>query len=179
MILAYQRNEFRSIWLQSKAIMFMGTPHRGSAYASYGKILGDIVNVTMHVSLTHRFTGGVKTALIESLVRNNEELQAISEDFYPLIQQSSIHITSFYETEANPLTNKTVGSFAIIGGSAQKADQPIPRLLRKALPILEADSSYHCTSITKSFVDFLARKIQTTSKYQRLSNLRLSSLPRK
>ncbi len=86
----------------------MGTPHRGSPYATYGKVLGDIANVTMHMSFTHRLTGGVRTALIGTLVQENGELQGISEDFYSIIQESAIHVISFYETEAHPLTNKTV-----------------------------------------------------------------------
>ena len=89
--------------------MFMGTPHRGSAYATYGRVLGGIANVTMQLSLAHRFTGGINTALIETLDRENEELQAISEEFHDLIQQSIFHFISFYETEAHPLTKKTVG----------------------------------------------------------------------
>jgi hypothetical protein len=87
----------------------MGTPHRGSAYATYGKVLGEIANVTMQLSLTHRFTGGINTALIETLDRENGELQAISEEFHDLIQRSTIHIIGFYETEAHPLTKKPVG----------------------------------------------------------------------
>lgn len=87
----------------------MGTPHRGSAYATYGRVLGEIANVTMQLSFTHRFIGGINTALIETLDRENGELQAISEEFQDLIQQSTIHIISFYETEAHPLTKRTVG----------------------------------------------------------------------
>lgn len=87
----------------------MGTPHRGSAYATYGRVLGEIANFTMQLSFSHRFTGGINTALIEILDRENRELQAISEEFHDLIQQSIIHIISFYETEAHPLIKKTVG----------------------------------------------------------------------
>lgn len=86
----------------------MGTPHRGSAYATFGKTLGDIANVALHVSFAHRLTGGVKTSLIETLAQENGELQGVSEDFYLMIQESALHVISLYETEAHPLTNRTV-----------------------------------------------------------------------
>ena len=90
----------------------MGTPHRGSSYATFGKTLGDIANVALHISLTHRLTGGVKTSLIETLAQESGELQGVSEDFYLMIQESTLHIISLYETAAHPLTNRTVCTIA-------------------------------------------------------------------
>ena len=103
-----QRSNFKNIWLDTKAIIFMGTPHRGSPYASYGKTVGDIVNFTLHTSLIHRFTGGVPTSLIEALTHENRELQSLSEDFDEILKGSALHIISLYETEAHPFTNRLV-----------------------------------------------------------------------
>lgn len=86
----------------------MGTPHRGSSYATFGKTLCDIANVALHMSFAHRLTGGVQRSLIETLAQESGELQGVSEDFYLMIQESALHIISLYETEAHPLTNRTV-----------------------------------------------------------------------
>ena len=107
MIIA-QRSNFRDIWLDSKAVFFMGTPHRGSPYASYGKVVGDIVNFTLHTTLIHRFTGGVPTSLIEALTHESEELQSISEDFDGMLKNTDLQIISLYETEAHPYAKRTV-----------------------------------------------------------------------
>ena len=86
----------------------MGTPHGGSYYADYGKVLADIANVALRISLTHRFTGGVRTPLIESLKGQSMELRAIADDFVAITQSSNLRVVSFYETEAHPYTNSTV-----------------------------------------------------------------------
>ena len=106
MAIAHQIEEFQDVWLASKAIIFMGTPHRGSADASYGKVLGNIANLALHVSGGSRVTGRVNTSLIEPLRYGSKELLGIAEDFVP--RASSLHIISFYETETHPLTNKVV-----------------------------------------------------------------------
>ncbi|KAL8689403.1 MAG: hypothetical protein Q9224_004647, partial [Gallowayella concinna] len=108
LILAHQRREIEDVWSQSRAILFMGTPHNGSTYASYGKVLGDLANVAMQISLTHRWTGGVRTSLIKSLEQGNEELRGISEDFCSILEESAIQIVTIYETDKHPLTKKLV-----------------------------------------------------------------------
>lgn len=108
LITAHQRSEFKYIWSASKAIVFMGTPHRGSHYATYGKTLGDIANVASHMSFTHRFTGGIRTSLIETLTQENGELDGISEAFPSIVEGSALHIISVYETENHPLTSNPV-----------------------------------------------------------------------
>ena len=90
----------------------MGTPHRGSSYATFGKILCDIANVALRMSFAHRLTGGVQRSLIETLAQESGELQGVSEDFHLMIQESALHIISVYETEAHPLTNRTVCTIA-------------------------------------------------------------------
>ncbi len=106
LVIAYQLEEFRDLWLGSKAVVFMGTPHRGSPDASFGKILGDVANLALHISGTHRLAGGINSTLIESLSQESKELLGIAEDFVP--RASALHIVSCYETKTYPLTNKVV-----------------------------------------------------------------------
>ena len=103
-----QLGDSKDIWTDCKAVFFMGTPHRGSKHASYGKTLGDIVNFTLRTTFIHRSTGGVPTRLIKALDPENEELQRLSEDFDKILEGSTIQIISLYETELNPFTDKIV-----------------------------------------------------------------------
>ena len=118
--MAYQREEFQKIWLGSKAIIFMGTPHRGSPDASYGKVLGDIANVVLHMSGSDRIIGGINTSLFKNLGQESKELIGIAEDFVG--RASLLQIISFYETEKHPLTNKVV---------CNKAPIPLPPYLHE------------------------------------------------
>ena len=89
-------------------VMFMGTPHRGSDYASYGTILGTIADVAMRASLVHRFSGGVRTSLMKTLERGSPQLEAVSESFCSLVNQSELRVITLYETESHPFTNRPV-----------------------------------------------------------------------
>ena len=75
----------------------MGTPHRGSSYATFGKTLCDIANVALRMSFAHRLTGGVQRSLIETLAQESGELQGVSEDFYLMIQWSLSPGHSLYD----------------------------------------------------------------------------------
>lgn len=108
LILAREQDRYKSVSVNTKAIMFMGTPHRGSKYASYGTILGTTADVAMHAALVHRFYGGVRTSLIKSLERGSPQLEAVSESFRSLVHKSQMKIISLYETESHPFTNDVV-----------------------------------------------------------------------
>lgn len=86
----------------------MGTPHRGSGYAATGKMLGKIANFASLLSLTHSYTGGLKTNLIDALTFDNEQLWAISTDFLLIAQESALPVISVYETAAFSWTSKRV-----------------------------------------------------------------------
>ena len=90
----------------------MGTPHRGSPEASFGKILGDVANLALHISGAHRFTGGINSSLIATLGQESKELLGIGEDFVP--RASALRIISFYETKTHPLTNKVVRNSSLV-----------------------------------------------------------------
>lgn len=84
----------------------MGTPHRGSSAAGYGKIIGEIANLALHVSGSYHLTGGVNTSLLRDLHPASSQLLAIAHSFLP--RAKSLEIVSFYETETHPVTKRLV-----------------------------------------------------------------------
>ncbi|KAL8719551.1 MAG: hypothetical protein Q9225_003450 [Loekoesia sp. 1 TL-2023] len=52
--MAHQRDELKDTWIASKAVIFMGTPHRGSRYADLGQILGTIADVALPYDETEK-----------------------------------------------------------------------------------------------------------------------------
>lgn len=93
MNLAYER--YPEIWKRSKGVVFLGTPHRGSATAAPAKVFGDIFNVVWHASGGGLFRRGIKTDLLRALGQNSSELMGIAEDFR--LRANSLSITTFYE----------------------------------------------------------------------------------
>ena len=106
MIIAYERDQFRKEFLSSKGVVFMGTPHRGSALASPGKLLSDIANAALHTSGSYRFTGGINTPLVRNLRQNSTELLGIADSFTD--RASVLRIITFYETEITPPSKSVV-----------------------------------------------------------------------
>lgn len=108
MILAHRNDNHKAVLSCTKGIIFMGTPHGGSQYADYGKVLADVANIASRISMTHRWTGGVRASLIEGLKAQNPELRAIGDDFVAIVQTYDLRVINFFETEAHPRMNKTV-----------------------------------------------------------------------
>ena len=108
MNVAFDRDQFRDIWRASKGVIFMGTPHRGSASAGLGKTLGNIANVAILATGSYGFNRGVKTALLEDLAQESTELIRIADDFTQ--RASALRIITFYETSITPPMNSVVGS---------------------------------------------------------------------
>lgn len=90
---AYDR--YPEIWMRSKGVVFLGTPHRGSATADPAKVFGNILNVAWHASGGGIFRRGVKTNLLRALSQNSSELMGIADDFTQ--RASSLSIATFYE----------------------------------------------------------------------------------
>ena len=111
--MAKQQDDLKKLWSRTKAVVFMGTPHRGSAYASYGKTVAQIANFVLRVSFADHFTGRARADLIASLTHENDDLLRISEEFSNILKGSPIRIFGFYETEAHPLTNAPVGIITV------------------------------------------------------------------
>jgi len=88
-------DRFPAVWLRSKGVVFLGTPHRGSSIASQAEVYGNILNVAWHASGLHHFRGGVRTTLIRNLSQNSPELVAIADSFTQ--RASTLLIVTFYE----------------------------------------------------------------------------------
>lgn len=73
---------------RTSLIVFLGTPHRGSKYASWGQILANLANVARQDS-NNRLLGALET--------NNSVLDSIQTEFEKAVRNSSIKIHSFQE----------------------------------------------------------------------------------
>lgn len=66
--------------------MFLGTPHRGSAYAEWGAIVSNLARLALQDS---------NKKIIETLEVNSEVLDNIHDDFKTIVHSASIKIHSF------------------------------------------------------------------------------------
>jgi len=105
MNIAYDR--FPEVWLRSKGVVFLGTPHRGSSTATQAKLFGDILNVAWCTSGGPLFRRGVQTDLLRDLGRNSSELIAIADSFTQ--RASALQIVTFYERYTTPPVGTIVG----------------------------------------------------------------------
>jgi hypothetical protein len=87
-------------------VLFLGTPHQGSAAATYGSILSQIANVFVIGSQISRLTGSMRTELLRGLEANEKELLHIAQDFR--VHTGAIQIASFIEQKNMQGLNKKV-----------------------------------------------------------------------
>ena len=73
---------------QTKLIIFLGTPHRGSAYAGWGQIATNLARLALQDS---------NKRLVEALQVNSEVLDNIHEEFKTIAFQGAIKVHSFQE----------------------------------------------------------------------------------
>lgn len=85
--------DYGSIAESVSAILFLATPHQGSEHASLPAVLCSVANVALIG--TTRFTGPMRTDLVESLKKDSDNLNEISKDFRN--QVKTIKIASFVE----------------------------------------------------------------------------------
>jgi hypothetical protein len=83
---AIHRSEKIRKW--TKLIVFLGTPHRGSAYAGWGQIASNLARLALQ---------DTNKKILETLEINNEVLDNIHEDFKTIVFKGSIKIHSFQE----------------------------------------------------------------------------------
>ena len=74
--------------LRTRLIVFLGTPHRGSAYAGWGEIASNLARLGLQDS--HK-------KIIETLEVNSEVLDNIHEEFKSIVYDHSTRIHSFQE----------------------------------------------------------------------------------
>ncbi|KFY18110.1 hypothetical protein V492_00135 [Pseudogymnoascus sp. VKM F-4246] len=92
---------------RTKAIIFLGTPHRGSSYAGWGAIASKLAKVALQDS---------NKKIVDTLEVNSEVLDNIHEEFKTIVHISSIKIHSFQEARGisgvKGLHNKVVDDFS-------------------------------------------------------------------
>ncbi|PMD49359.1 uncharacterized protein K444DRAFT_549306 [Hyaloscypha bicolor E] len=79
-------------------ILFLGTPHRGSSETQFPMILTSIANLALRG--TSRFTGAMRSDLIEGLKKDSKSLKEISTSFRN--QTRNMKIASFIEQSCTP-----------------------------------------------------------------------------
>lgn len=73
---------------RAKLVVFLGTPHRGSAYAGWGQIASNLARLALQDS---------NKKILETLEVNNEVLDNIHEEFKSIVFTRAIKIHSFQE----------------------------------------------------------------------------------
>ncbi|PVH91201.1 hypothetical protein DM02DRAFT_496642, partial [Periconia macrospinosa] len=82
---AIRRSE--AIRNRTKPIIFLGTPHRGSAYAGWGQITSNLARLTLQDS----------NKVLEAQEVNSEVLDNIHEEFKTIVFDGGIEVHSFQE----------------------------------------------------------------------------------
>ena len=108
MILAHEDERFAEILRTTAAIMFMGTPHRGSDIAASLSPLIEVVNFGLKYSGGSLITGSMRNDLINMLSRNSNALDEINESFMP--RAKNIRIVCCYETRNPDNMNRLVST---------------------------------------------------------------------
>lgn len=85
---AIHRSEKIREW--TKLIVFLGTPHRGSAYAGWGQIASNLARLALQ---------DTNKKILETLEVNNEVLDNIYKDFKTIVFKGGIKIHSFQEAQ--------------------------------------------------------------------------------
>ena len=119
-------DEHKSIYLCTKAICFMGTPHLGANEAeTFGSIANQILKLSRYSSNHYP---------INVLKPSSEVLERITDSFERMTRDQRFSMTCFYETMGPPGLKDPVGSFQIsLGTSLTKLDR-IPTVSTVARP---------------------------------------------
>ena len=98
LVWAHNEPRYNGIKTNTKGVVFLATPHRGSKKADYGKIL---VNVATGVMNRPR------SGLIRALKANSGTFEELTSEFK--FQASSYQIVSFYELKSMSMVSRPVG----------------------------------------------------------------------
>jgi len=123
------------------AILFLGTPHRGSEETGFPLVLTSIANVAL--AGTSRFVGSMRSDLIKSLEKDSKILKDISTNFRG--QTRDIKIASFIEQNRTPpAKNRIVDDISGIMDIAGERIIPMPDCDHKSICRFseETSSSY-------------------------------------
>lgn len=84
---ARNQEEYRSIYVSTYAIVFLGTPHTGSDIATLGHMLQHMAD-----AIVPRKFFETEPVLLKTLKRDNETLQNINSHFLDIYQRFKIHM---------------------------------------------------------------------------------------
>ncbi|KAK3321656.1 hypothetical protein B0H66DRAFT_638213 [Apodospora peruviana] len=84
---AHHQEDFRSIFVSTYGIVFLGTPHIGSDIATWGRILQYMSDVV----IPRKFFE-TESVLLKTLKKDNETLQSINSHFLDIYQRFRIHM---------------------------------------------------------------------------------------
>lgn len=102
---AFEQERYASILECSKAVIFMGTPHRGSSHATWGTMLSQILKLAA-------FGASTNTQLTKDLQPNSRLLEYVSRSF--LERAQDLQIVSFYETDKMDFFSSKVPGYPLI-----------------------------------------------------------------
>ncbi|KZL70980.1 ankyrin repeat protein [Colletotrichum tofieldiae] len=101
LVFAHEDGHLFAKLLQSiGGIVFLGTPHRGSAIATFASVVGRIINTSMATASVGMRPGPIRTDLLEQLHHDSEALQEVSLAVRNRLRD--MRVVSFYETEPTP-----------------------------------------------------------------------------
>jgi hypothetical protein len=101
LVLAHEDDHrYGDILSATSAIIFFGTPHRGSKGADIGKLVGRVVNMFLRTSQTAGIAGTIRDDLLTTLGSNSEALNDLA--IASRNRLGNLGIVSFHETETMP-----------------------------------------------------------------------------
>ena len=92
MVIADREASFKQIFESTRAVVFFGTPHRGSPYADFGATIARVI--------PSAFSRRPPPTLLISLKTGGERLELLGKEFIALLDDGRIQIHNFYETKA-------------------------------------------------------------------------------
>ncbi|KAJ5055078.1 hypothetical protein J3E74DRAFT_442389 [Bipolaris maydis] len=165
------------------AIVFFGTPHRGSTVADVGKMIGRVVNMCMRASLITGISGSIRDDLLTILESNSQALNDLAVSSRNRLR--NLEIVTFYETEMMPGLSELV----VHRGSAIMeipCEEVIPLYANHRTMCRfggATDGGYICTlNVIKRLAKTallnreMARKVDRTSSNQSLSETERSCM---
>ena len=99
LIIVHSQAGFSDILVSTRAILFLGTPHKGSKHISRAALMSRILVAAGLKLAKHRF---------QLLTSNCDALNSLGDLFQKIA--ANISIISFYETETTPGLGSVVGS---------------------------------------------------------------------
>ena len=84
---AHHQEDFRSIFVSTYGIIFLGTQHTGSDLATWGRVLQHMSDVVVPRKFFE-----TESVLLKTLKKDNETLQSINSHFLDIYQRFRIHM---------------------------------------------------------------------------------------